>query len=489
MTPDIQDFGQKLAGARKDTYAGKLLSRKIPESGFSASDLFPTLNFAKLSKEGMSEKKIARLQSIRWDVETRPRQSWKVAQWEERIKATFIRFKAVLEMSNEEIEARPTGNSQVELMVALGLDDMKKAQGWQMASRNFTSFDGVKYPEGKRFWIATYSKGRQYRTAYETGSESDTECFKKLLALLKGQDTSTKSKRRKSPYRVYRNRETNTIFIARKIRRNVLSVHEGFETVEAARTYLKEHEAELGKKWEEMKAPPVLRNSNNEPRTGPNHRLDENMTPEQFHKTFPFRGVQFGNYVEDLKRQADLNDAYDGLCDLAQVLKIPTSHIPLNRSLGLAFGARGKGGRNAAAAHFEPDTNVINLTKSSGAGSLAHEWWHALDFSKGQQTFKGFATTWQNGSAFNQLATAIKNVTPDFDKRSKFADRTRTKPYFGTIIEMTARAFEAWVKWELAKLKICNDYLVNTHGDCPLYPNAEEMDLLAPYFQAVIESL
>jgi len=53
----------------------------------------------------------------------------------------------------------------------------------------------------------------------------------------------------------------------------------------------------------------------------------------------------------------------------------------------LAFGARGKGGKGAAAAHYEPDTTgkvtddtvVINLTRENGPGSLAHEWFHAID--------------------------------------------------------------------------------------------------------------
>jgi hypothetical protein len=42
----------------------------------------------------------------------------------------------------------------------------------------------------------------------------------------------------------------------------------------------------------------------------------------------------------------------------------------------MAFGARGKA---RALAHYEPANKVINMTKYGGAGSLAHEWGHALD--------------------------------------------------------------------------------------------------------------
>ncbi|AHJ10654.1 hypothetical protein AU083_gp58 [Escherichia phage phi191] len=81
--------------------------------------------------------------------------------------------------------------------------------------------------------------------------------------------------------------------------------------------------------------------------------------------------MQFGNYVEGPRRQADLNRAYDSLHDLAEVLNVPTKALSLNGRLGLAFGARGKG---KAAAHYEPGEVAINLTKGNGPGALAHEW-------------------------------------------------------------------------------------------------------------------
>jgi hypothetical protein len=71
-----------------------------------------------------------------------------------------------------------------------------------------------------------------------------------------------------------------------------------------------------------------------------------------------------------------LNEAFDGLMDLADVLKVPPQALSLNGSLGLAFGARGHGN---AKAHYEPTHVVINLTKTQGAGSLAHEWFHSVD--------------------------------------------------------------------------------------------------------------
>ncbi len=117
--------------------------------------------------------------------------------------------------------------------------------------------------------------------------------------------------------------------------------------------------------------------------TAPNYkrtgepRLNRNVTAEDLGKTFGFRGVEFGLWENQQERQKVLNDAYDALYDLAELLDIPPRALSLNGTLGVGFGSRGKGGRIRA--HYEPDYVVINLTKPSGAGTFAHEWAHALD--------------------------------------------------------------------------------------------------------------
>ncbi len=114
----------------------------------------------------------------------------------------------------------------------------------------------------------------------------------------------------------------------------------------------------------------------------PDYRKGKNVTTEQFMNTFGFRGGEFGNWLSTEERQSVLNIAYDSLMDLAAVLGISPKAISLNGELGIAFGARGTGNagfRGAGAAHYENARAVINLTKMNGAGSLAHEWAHALD--------------------------------------------------------------------------------------------------------------
>lgn len=113
---------------------------------------------------------------------------------------------------------------------------------------------------------------------------------------------------------------------------------------------------------------------------------------KDFMESFNFRGVEFGNWNNQIERQQLMNAAYDGLMDLAEVLGIPSKALGLNGELALAFGARGQG-LSSAKAHYERDYAVINLTKMSGAGSLAHEFLHSLDHYFGRQDGKA-ANKW-----------------------------------------------------------------------------------------------
>lgn len=113
----------------------------------------------------------------------------------------------------------------------------------------------------------------------------------------------------------------------------------------------------------------------------PTSRRDKNVDAENFAAEFGFRGVEFGNWTTDGDRRQSLDHAYDAMMDLSWVLGVPPKALSLDGRLGLAFGARGMG---KAAAHYEPGRTVVNLTKTRGAGAVAHEFAHALDDYMGQ---------------------------------------------------------------------------------------------------------
>lgn len=112
------------------------------------------------------------------------------------------------------------------------------------------------------------------------------------------------------------------------------------------------------------------------PSKGNDYRHGKDVTGEDYLETFHFRGGEYGKWLNDTERQGNLNFGYDAFMDLADALQIKPQDISLGGRLSIAFGARGSG---SAMAHYEPMREVINLTKMKGAGSLAHEWGHALD--------------------------------------------------------------------------------------------------------------
>lgn len=121
-------------------------------------------------------------------------------------------------------------------------------------------------------------------------------------------------------------------------------------------------------------------------RVGKEHRPGgKDVKPKDFQEAFNFRGGEFGKWQMNQDGQTSLNHAYDGLHDLADIIGLPPRAMSLNGKLAIGFGSRGTGGKHSAKAHYEPDKEVINLTKMKGAGSLAHEWFHALDHYMAQQ--------------------------------------------------------------------------------------------------------
>jgi hypothetical protein len=169
-------------------------------------------------------------------------------------------------------------------------------------------------------------------------------------------------------------------------RKRVQVVKQTFATENEAREFLAKNAADIIEtktSWREE----LIVKPEKPVRKGPERR-NRPADKKMFEDAFGFRGVEFGNWMRQAgdgkERQEVLNHAYDGLLDLVEILNIPPKAISLNGDLGLAFGARGQG-LSGAKAHYEPDYVVINLTKMSGAGSLAHEWIHSLDHYLGRQ--------------------------------------------------------------------------------------------------------
>ncbi|MFG6661162.1 PLxRFG domain-containing protein [Sulfitobacter sp. 915] len=152
----------------------------------------------------------------------------------------------------------------------------------------------------------------------------------------------------------------------------------GFETRDDAMKYMAENAEEIAetKLRIDDSIHPALEEAI---RVGEQRREnDRDVAGQDFMDIFGFRGVEFGNWNNNAERQHLLNQAFDAFLDLAEITDMPPKALSLHGEMALAFGARGHG-LQGARAHYERNYGVINLTKIKGAGSLAHEWFHAMD--------------------------------------------------------------------------------------------------------------
>lgn len=210
------------------------------------------------------------------------------------------------------------------------------------------------------------------------------------------------------------------------------------------------------------------------------------------------RGLQWGNYVSDDERQHHLTKSAEAFADLADAIGLPDSAISLGGKLGLAIGARGRAG---AKAHYEPSTQVINLTRNKGVGSLAHEWGHALDHYlegfEGGRFHSQRSLPSRTGEAMSQLRTAMHSS--GFKQRMMNAVRDDIKAgklpknaldYWGKPEEMFARVFERHVQDKLHNEGRENTYLTGLSKTVhPFWPNRAESAKMAPAMEQLFSAL
>ena len=229
--------------------------------------------------------------------------------------------------------------------------------------------------------------------------------------------------------------EDNTLFITQ----NGRIIKNNLESIDEAEQYIlsnfKENSKENTGTRKKKFTPKQLENIT---RTGEDYRKDKNITGEDMMNTFNFKGGEFGNWLNENDRQQSLNYGYDALMDLSKALSISPTDISLGNRLSIAFGSRGSG---AALAHYEPDREVINLTKMKGAGSLAHEWGHALDDIAGKLLgYNGFITKNEySTNVIKELIETMKYKTVCNEETTKIQTKeyekqvTRIKKYIDTL--------------------------------------------------------
>jgi RNA polymerase sigma factor (sigma-70 family) len=238
---------------------------------------------------------------------------------------------------------------------------------------------------------------------------------------------------------IARSGETDNYAIQRSLGpRKRPTVKDGFATREDAMHYMATNPEEIINHKFNFPEKPWLDHIE---RTGPAHRPATtsklgDVTPRMFQSAFGFRGGEFGNWNMGSSGQAALNHAYDAMYDLAHALGVDPRALSLNGELAIAFGARGHG-LEGARAHYEPDYAVINLTKIKGAGSAAHEWFHAFDHYLARQDTKAPSEKTTEGTFKVSANKAGNYVSHGFSYKTKV--RAELEDAFKAVMEAMVR--------------------------------------------------
>ncbi|ANG63919.1 hypothetical protein A8C75_16505 [Marinobacterium aestuarii] len=189
----------------------------------------------------------------------------------------------------------------------------------------------------------------------------------------------------------------------------------------------------------------------------------EPITFVHIRRRFDFRSIQIGRWVtrDEQVRAAGL--FYGALVDLMHILQGPETLISLRGALSLQYGI---GGRPGVAAHYDPAQRCFALAKNAGPGSIAHEWFHALDHYLGDKAFSDVPASMFASKAWLSDATPVAHPLNDrlsecfrcilldelgdgpseLFRVSALEDRALGTVYYSQPEELCARAFEAFVQ-------------------------------------------
>lgn len=438
----LDDFGEKLEGARK--FLPPSLREKVSDEDIASqplSKIWP----ADAYKEIEDPAAAALAYTFREHVPAKPRVDYKVRRWVEQVKtlrSTLLNLHELGDLGEAQKIAAQYGSGMSEVIAKAQLLAQLPRDTWGRVDR-VGEYPGAERYEGHKPIPVPFSSvtidGKT--TTFDGVGHIGPDEVAKVKAMLAGASAKDGPDGLTSQdFDVYRRTNRPEAFITRKAdreKRPLITFH-GDDALKQARAYAKDHVKDLSDAWEKVKSRDNVREAEtrrdaNETRKATDWRQGKDATPEMFDKAFGFRGVQFGNWVKQGKgskdRQTLLNDTYDALHDLSSLIGVPTRALSLDGQLGLALGARGSG---KAAAHFEPTNLVINLTKTRGAGSLAHEWFHALDnyFSRmrpGGHEFKGNQQAFREANYITYKPEPLLSFRSPDGRRAAIGDLTRAE--------------------------------------------------------------
>jgi hypothetical protein len=516
----IEDFGEKIGGAKKDLI--RKYFDKINLDGKILSVVFPKPDVKSLLESGMSVKDVSGIKVAHEFAVQDKKRGIETTKFYAAYAKNILAKSIDLEFKNNSYEFTDFGKSQIELRTK-AYQDVYEKLGAEYLSLDLTKVR-IRVPD-KSGRSTYYQNGEPIKDSnyivsyYVSASKHFMELSDAIDYFTEQVKANTKIdevvyKRKLNIY--YDKRIKGEFYIGYPSKGDVIKLKDGFKSSKEAFEELRNPEihTDLQTMLERImtenrqKSKPAVRlkytNETARERVGKDWRNGKDVGSKELAETFGFRAIEFGNWVNQKERQVFMNNTYDSLMDLSQLLNFSPKSISLAGNLGITFGSRGSGN---AAAHYESGRKIINLTKTQGLGSLAHEWWHAID-----NYFAGFETS-MNGmkaasatkyspetrdevkKSFDELYKAVSNYS--YKQRSQNLDGTKNAVYFSLPHEMSARAFENYMLNRLAQSGQVNDFIVNYVSDQDWngeankypYPKAEESVKINESFQQLFDTI
>lgn len=224
---------------------------------------------------------------------------------------------------------------------------------------------------------------------------------------------------------------------------------------------------------------------------------------------FDLSGFEYGNWLSNDQRYNFLIGCVVSLLDLQDLIGIKNLGF---KQYSIAFGARGRGGKSSAAAHFEPARHAINLTKEYGLEALAHEYGHLLDHFYGNyidqdrnsqylsygrlsgaslKNIKGL----RKGSLRYQMHDLLTSIVFENGKEGQVSSyysqlsRHSKSEYFTRATEIFARTFEQWVSYKLKQKGVVNMYLAQPKYENWMYLSPALFKKILPKMNSLIKTM
>lgn len=450
----IEDFGNKIGGAKKDLWKLRgLILDDVYEMNdternkhIKKDNVWIKPDYQNMVDNGISKRVAYFIKTIRDSLPAKPQGSSHEYQEGYISFISDIRDKTMALTKDEEITqyfndvilrnyVEKRGYSYIALPSTYGCVNNKLFRVAQMG-RNLSSIDRkirdkqFLYTEEEKI-LDRYSFYRYENIIWNTGWDNQIRMEIK-------HPNGTSYVYPKNEYAVKDNWKEGSYFVLDErhniVINNISSLDKAKEIIIEASKEAEKHKEKINRKKRFI--PVQLQHIN---RVGEEYRNSHNITGDDMLNVFGFYGGEFGNWLNEKDRQQNLNYSYDAFVDLAKALNISNEDIALNGELSIAYGARGRAG---AVAHYEPERRVINLTKMSGAGSLAHEWGHALDhyLSRTLLNNEGYLSN-SNSELIKPLVNVMqyKTLSPEESYKVNQAEYIQTEERYILFIKNTFR--------------------------------------------------